>query len=67
MEGLLGQDETTRCFCTAYNLPKEEQKELAKQQCRNAYYARDWAQDREGIVAFKGFTYCKEPLWVYPT
>jgi hypothetical protein len=29
----------------------------AKQQGRDAYYARDWAQDWEEIVAFKGFTY----------
>jgi hypothetical protein len=57
IKGLLGQDETTRCFRAVYNLPKEERKELAKQQGRNAYYARDGAQDREGIVTFKGFTY----------
>jgi hypothetical protein len=34
-----------------------ERKELAKQQGKNAYHARDLAQDREGIVTFKGFTY----------
>jgi hypothetical protein len=55
--GLLGQDKTARCFCAVYNLPKVEPSELAKQQSRNAYYARDWAQDRERIVTFKGFTY----------
>jgi mRNA-degrading endonuclease YafQ of YafQ-DinJ toxin-antitoxin module len=57
IKGLLGQDETARCFCAVYNLPKEERKELVKQQGRNAYDARDWAQDRVGIVTFKGFTY----------
>ncbi len=57
MKGLLGQDKIARCFRTVYNLPKEERKELAKQQGRNAYYARNWAQDQEGIVIFKGFTY----------
>jgi RNase P/RNase MRP subunit POP5 len=31
IKGLLGQDETARCFRAVYNLPKEEQKELAKQ------------------------------------
>jgi hypothetical protein len=56
IKGLLGQDETARSFHAVYNLPKEGRKELAKQQGRNAYYARDWAQDQEGIVTFKGFT-----------
>jgi hypothetical protein len=53
IKGLLGQDETARCFHTVYNLPKEKRKELAEQQGGNAYYTRDWAQDREGIVTFK--------------
>jgi hypothetical protein len=53
IKGRLGQDETARCFHAVYNLPKEEQKELVKQQGRDAYYARSWAQDREGIVTFK--------------
>ncbi len=37
IKGLLGQEETAQCFCAVYNLPKEEQKELAKQQGRDAY------------------------------
>jgi hypothetical protein len=57
IKGLLGQDETTRCFRAVYNLLKEERKKLAKQQDRDAYYTRDWAQDLEGIVTFKRFTY----------
>jgi mRNA-degrading endonuclease YafQ of YafQ-DinJ toxin-antitoxin module len=56
IKGLLGHDKTARCFRAVYNLPKGERKELAKQQCRGAYYARDWAQDGEGIVTFRGFT-----------
>ncbi len=57
IKGLLGQDETAQHFCTVYNLPKEKRMELAKQQGRDAYYARSWAQDQKGIVTFKGFTY----------
>jgi hypothetical protein len=57
IKGLLGQDETVRRFRAIYNRPKKEREELAKQEGRDAYYARDWAQDREGIVTFRGFTY----------
>jgi hypothetical protein len=46
-----------RCFCTVYNLPKLEQKEQAKQQGRDAYYARDWLPNWAGIVISKEFTY----------
>jgi hypothetical protein len=57
IKGLRGQYETARGFCAVYNLLKEKRKLLAKQQKRNAYYARDWLQDQEGIMTFKGFTY----------
>ncbi len=40
-----------------YNLPKKERQELAKQKCREAYYAKDWAKERDGNVAFKRCTY----------
>ncbi len=57
IKGLLGQDETVRRFRAVYNRPKKERQELAKQEGRDAYHARDWAQDCKGIVTFKGFTY----------
>ncbi len=57
IKGLLGQDKMVRRFHAVYNRPKKEREELAKQEGRDAYYARDWAQDREGIVTFKGLTY----------
>ncbi len=57
IKGLLGQGESVRRFCVVYNLPKKERHELAKQKSREAYYAKDWAQNQDGIVTFKRCTY----------
>jgi hypothetical protein len=40
-----------------YNLPKKERQELAKQKGKKAYYAKDWAWDRDGIVTFRKCIY----------
>jgi hypothetical protein len=44
-------------FLVVYNMLKKEREQQAKQESRDAYYARDWAQDRKEIVTFKEFTY----------
>jgi hypothetical protein len=42
-----------RLFHAVYNLLKKERQELAWQKGREAYYANDWAQERDRIVIFK--------------
>jgi hypothetical protein len=37
IKGRLGQDEAVRRFCAMYNLPTNEQQELANQNGRKAY------------------------------
>ncbi len=64
IKGLLGQDESVRRFRAVYNLPKKERQELAKQKGREAYYAKDWAQDRDGIMTFEGvYTSLQEAVY----
>jgi hypothetical protein len=41
IKGRLGQNEAVQHFCAVYNLPKNEQQELANQNGRKAYYAGD--------------------------
>ncbi len=57
IKGLLGQDESVQRFCAVYNLLKKERQELAKQKGSEAYYAKDWAQDRDRIVTFRRCIY----------
>ncbi len=57
IKGLLGQDKWVWRFRAVYNLPKKERQKLAKQKGREAYYAKNWAQDRVGIMTFKRCIY----------
>ncbi len=57
IKGLLGQDKLEQCFRTVYDLPKKEQQELAKRKGKEAHYAKDWAEERNGILTFKRYIY----------
>jgi hypothetical protein len=57
IRGLLAQDETVRLFRTVYSKPKAVRKELATQKGREAFYAKNWAQDPDGVVTYKGCIY----------